>query len=79
MKIAVCVSLVPDTTTKVKIASDGKTIDPAGVTYIINPYDEFAVEAALQLKEKHGGETTVISVGKQNNKEAIKKSLRNGN
>ncbi len=78
MKIAVCVSQVPDTTTKVKIGSDGKTIDPAGVTYIINPYDEFAVEAALQLKEKQSGETIVISVGKDSNKEAIKKSFAMG-
>ena len=44
MKIAVCVSQVPDTTTKVKIVADGKTIDPAGITYIINPYDELAVK-----------------------------------
>ena len=51
MKIAVCISYVPDTTTKVKIGSDGKSIDPSGVTYIINPYDEFAVEEALRLKE----------------------------
>jgi len=78
MKIAVCVSQVPDTTTKVKIGSDGKTIDPAGVTYIINPYDEFAVEAALQLKEKNGGETVVVSVGKDSNKEAIKKAYAMG-
>ncbi len=78
MKFAVCVSQVPDTTTKVKIGSDGKTIDPAGVTYIINPYDEFAVEAALQLKEKNGGETIVISVGSDKNKEAIKKAYAMG-
>lgn len=78
MKFAVCVSQVPDTTTKVKIGSDGKTIDPAGVTYIINPYDEFAVEAALQLKEKNGGETVVISVGTDKNKEAIKKAYAMG-
>jgi electron transfer flavoprotein beta subunit len=78
LKIAVCVSQVPDTTTKVKVGSDGKTIDPAGVTYIINPYDEFAVEAALQLKEKQGGETLVISVGKDSNKEAIKKAFAMG-
>lgn len=78
MKFAVCVSQVPDTTTKVKIGSDGKTIDPAGVTYIINPYDEFAVEAALQLKEKNGGETVVISVGSDKNKEAIKKAYAMG-
>lgn len=78
MKIAVCVSQVPDTTTKVKIGSDGKTIDPAGVTYIINPYDELAVEAALQLKEKKGGETTVLSVGRDSTKEVIKKSYAMG-
>ena len=78
MKIAVCVSQVPDTTTKVKIGSDGKSIDPSGVTYIINPYDEFAVEAALQLKEKHGAETIVISVGKDSNKETIKKAYAMG-
>ena len=78
MKIAVCVSQVPDTTTKVKVGPDGKTIDPAGVTYIINPYDEFAVEAALQLKESNGGETVVISVGKDSNKEAIKKAYAMG-
>ncbi|MCC6865362.1 MAG: electron transfer flavoprotein subunit beta/FixA family protein [Ignavibacteria bacterium] len=78
MKIAVCVSQVPDTTTKVKVAADGKSIDPAGVTYIINPYDEFAVEAALQLKEKHGGETIVVSAGSERNKEAIKKSYAMG-
>lgn len=78
MKFAVCVSQVPDTTTKVKIGPDGKTIDPAGVTYIINPYDEFAVEAALQLKEKNGGETVVISVGTDKNKEAIKKAYAMG-
>jgi len=78
MKIAVCVSQVPDTTTKVKVGADGKTIDPAGVTFIINPYDEFAVEAALQLKEKQGGETTVISVGNDRNKEAIKKAYSMG-
>ncbi len=78
MKIAVCVTQVPDTTTKVKVGADGKTIDPAGVTYIINPYDEFAVEAALQLKEKYGGETIVVSVGKDSYKDVIKKAYAMG-
>jgi electron transfer flavoprotein beta subunit len=78
MKIAVCVSRVPDTTTKVKIGSDGKTIDPGGVTYIINPYDEFAVEAALQLKEKQSAETVVISVGTESAKEVIRKAYAMG-
>ena len=80
MKIAVCVSHVPDTATKIKIADDNKSINSNGVTYIINPYDEFAVEEALKWKEKFGGESeiTVISVGSENNKETIKKALAMG-
>jgi electron transfer flavoprotein beta subunit len=78
MKIAVCVSQVPDTTTKVRIGNDGKTIDPKEVTLIINPYDEFAVEEALKLKEKQGGETVTISVGKDGMKETIRKAFAMG-
>lgn len=78
MKIAVCVSHMPDTATKVKIGADEKTIDPAGVTYLINPYDEFAVEEALKAKDKFGGEVTVISIGGEANKESIKKALAMG-
>jgi electron transfer flavoprotein beta subunit len=78
MKIAVCISQVPDTTTKVKIGADGKSIDPAGVTFIINPYDEFGVEAALQLKEKQGGETIAIIVGKEAAKEVMRKAYAMG-
>lgn len=78
MKIAVCVSHVPDTATKIVIGSDSKTIDPNGVTYIINPYDEFAVEEALKTKEKLGGEVVVISLGKDANKETIRKALAMG-
>jgi len=78
MNIAVCVSHVPDTATKVKVGADGKSIDPAGVTYIINPYDEFAVEEALKTKEKYGGEVTVISIGGEANKETIRKALAMG-
>ena len=78
MKIAVCVSHVPDTATKVKIGADEKTIDSTGVTYIINPYDEFAVEEALKTKEKFGGDVTAISVGSDANKETIKKALAMG-
>ncbi len=78
MKIAVCISQVPDTTTKIKISSTGKSIDSAGVTYIINPYDEYGVEEALKLKEKNGGETIAISVGKDAVKETIRKSFAMG-
>jgi electron transfer flavoprotein beta subunit len=78
MKIAVCVSHVPDTATRIVIGQDGKTIDPNGVTYIINPYDEFAVEEALKTKEKVGGEVVIISLGKDANKETIRKALAMG-
>ena len=78
MKIIVCVSIVPDSTTVVKIGSDGKSIDDSGVTYILNPYDEFAVEEALQIREKSGGEVIAVSVGTDRSKEAIKKAFQMG-
>lgn len=63
MKIAVCVKSVPDTEANIKVAADKKNIDLNGVRFITSPYDEFAVEEALKLKEKHGGETVAISAG----------------
>jgi electron transfer flavoprotein beta subunit len=78
MKIAVCISHVPDTATRIKLGADGKSIDPTGVTYIINPYDEFAVEEALKTKELTGGEVVVISLGGEANKETIRKALAMG-
>jgi electron transfer flavoprotein beta subunit len=60
----VCVKQVADTETRVKVAADGRSLDPAGVTWILNPYDEFALEQALQVKEKAGaGEVVVLSLG----------------
>jgi len=78
MKIAVCISQVPDTATKIVIGSDGKTIDKTGVSFIINPYDEFAIEEGLRLKEKFGGEVVFISVGGEGVKETIRKALAMG-
>lgn len=79
MKIAVCVSNVPDTATRIKIGSDGKSIDPAGVTFIINPYDEYAIEEALKTKEKLGeGEVVILTLGADGSKETIRKALAMG-
>jgi electron transfer flavoprotein beta subunit len=79
MKIIVCVSLVPDSTTKVKISPDGKSIDSTGVSYIINPYDEFAVEEGVRMKEKNAGsEVIAVSFGTDKSKEAIKKAFQMG-
>ncbi len=78
MKIAVCIKAVPDTETKIAIAADGRNIEAAGVRFIISPYDEFAVEEALKLKEKHGGETWVFSAGGAEATEVLRDSLARG-
>ena len=70
----VCIKQVPDTETRVKVAADGRSLDPAGVTLILNPYDEFALEQALRVKEQLGaGEVVVVSLGGA----AVQSTLRN--
>jgi len=60
----VCIKQVADSETRVKVGADGKSLDPAGVTLILNPYDEFALEQALRIKEKLGaGEVIAVSLG----------------
>ena len=77
MEIVVCVKQVPDTT-EVKIDPATNTLIRQGVPSIVNPFDKNAVEAALQLKEKHGGKVTVISMGPPQAKEALKECLAMG-
>lgn len=76
MKIVVCVKQVPDSAAKV-VVEDGK-VTWGDAPLVINPWDEFAVEAALVQKETHGGEVTVVSVGDENSKEALKHALAMG-
>ncbi len=78
MKIAVCVNHVPDTEAKIKISSDGKSVDTGGVNFILNPYDEIAVEQGLKLKEKFGGDVIAVTVGQEINKETLRKALAMG-
>jgi electron transfer flavoprotein beta subunit len=78
LKIAVCLKQVPSTDTRIKIASDGKHIDPAGVTFVTNPYDEFALEEAIRLKELKAGEVVVYSVGPQGAVAALRNALAVG-
>lgn len=79
MKIAVCVKRTPDTETRIKIAADGRSIDPTAVKFVMNPYDEFAVEEALRLREQAGGgEILVVSVGGESAKETIRAALAMG-
>ncbi|MHB1049010.1 MAG: electron transfer flavoprotein subunit beta/FixA family protein [Bacteroidota bacterium] len=78
MKIVVFVNHVPDTETKVKVGADGKSIDAAGVNYMLNPYDEIGVEEALRTKQSFGGDVTVVSCGGDSHKETLRKALAMG-
>lgn len=78
MNILVCISQVPDTTTRVAVGADGRSINPAGVKFILNPYDEFAIEEGLRLKEKNGGTVTTVTVGPDSAKEVLRTALAMG-
>ena len=79
MKIAVCIKRVPDMDVRFKIGSDNVSLDEAGLKFDINDFDAWAVEAALQLKEKNAGsEVTVISLGPDVVQETIRKGLSMG-
>jgi electron transfer flavoprotein beta subunit len=79
MNIIVCIKQVPDTETRIKIAGDKKSIDPTDVNWILNPFDEYAIEEALRIKEKKGDTTvTVISVGPERTTKALRDSLAMG-
>jgi len=75
----VCIKQVPDTETRVKVAADGRSLDPAGVTLILNPYDEFAVEQALRVKEQLGaGEVVAVSLGGAGVQTTLRTALATG-
>jgi electron transfer flavoprotein beta subunit len=79
VKIAVCIKRVPDTETRVRVGGDGASIDENGVKFIVNPYDEFAIEEALQRKEKAGGgEVVVIALGADAAQETMRGALAMG-
>lgn len=77
MNIVVCMKQTFDTEAKITINANGK-INKQGVSLIMNPYDEFAVEEALRIKEKLGGEVTVVSVGGQETQDALRQALAMG-
>ncbi len=74
MKIIVCLKVVPDTASRLKVADDGRNIVQTDLTWIISPYDEFAIEEGLKLREKHSGEVVLLSIGP----ERVVSGLRNG-
>ncbi|MFH1125316.1 MAG: electron transfer flavoprotein subunit beta/FixA family protein [Pseudomonadota bacterium] len=78
MNIIVCLKQVPDTESLIKIAPDGRSIVKDDVKWVMNPYDEYGVEEALRIKEKSGGEVTVIGLGPKRVTESIRTALAMG-
>ena len=79
MNIFVCIKQVPDTETKVRPNQDGSYIDTTSIKWIMNPYDEFAVEQALLLKAANAGSTvTVVRVGAAKDTEALRTAMAMG-
>ena len=77
MNIVVCIKQTFDTEAKIVLDANGR-IDPNGVNLIINPYDEFAIEEGIRLKEKFGGEVTAVSMGGSRAQEALRTALAMG-
>ncbi len=78
MEIIVLLKQVPATETMISIAADGKTVNTEDAKLVMNPYDEFAVEEALQIRQKQGGNVTLISVGGDKAVETLRTGLAMG-
>ncbi|MCA8943637.1 MAG: electron transfer flavoprotein subunit beta/FixA family protein [Planctomycetes bacterium] len=79
MNIVVCIKRVAATDSTIKLGSDGKSIDPSGVEFVLNPYDEFAVEEAIKTKEATGdGTVTVITLGSADAQKELRTCLAMG-
>ena len=79
MNIIVCLKRVPDTEARVRIAEDGAAIDPGGVKFVMSPYDEFALEAALRMTEAAGeGEVVALTLGDSSSQETLRSALAVG-
>ncbi len=78
MNILVCISNVPDTTSKITFTADRSSLNTAGIQYIINPYDEIALSKAIDLTDGGDGKVTVINVGEVATEATIRKALAIG-
>jgi len=78
MKILVCISHVPDTTSKIAFIDNSTKFDTTGVQYIIGPYDDYALARAIELKETSGATVTVLNVGLADTEPTIRKALAIG-
>jgi electron transfer flavoprotein beta subunit len=78
MKIAVCLKQVPDTEARLRVARDGRWIDEEDLPFVVNESDEYALEEALRIVEKAGGEVVAVSAGPERVREALRKALALG-
>jgi len=81
MKILVCINIVPDSTTRIKVTSDHQSVDLNGVQWVINPWDELALTRSIELKDESKGaitEVIVIHVGPKENETVLRKALAMG-
>jgi electron transfer flavoprotein beta subunit len=78
MKILVCITHVPDTTSKISFTDNNTKFNAAGVQFIIGPYDDYALARAVELKEQSGGTVTVLNVGGADTEPTIRKALAIG-
>jgi electron transfer flavoprotein beta subunit len=78
MNIAVLVKLVPDTAAQIRLTSDRTDVESRDLNWVLNPYDEYAVEEALKIAEANSGEVTAIAIGDDMSIDALRKSLAMG-
>ena len=78
MKILVCISNVPDTTSKISFTDNNTKLNTSGVQFIIGPYDEYALSRAIEIKEAQGGTVTALNVGEADTEPTIRKALAIG-
>lgn len=78
MKILVCISSVPDTTSKINFTADNSAFDKNGIQWVINPHDEFVLTKAIKLQESLGATVTVVNVGDAGTEPVIRKALAIG-
>ena len=78
MKILVCITHVPDTTSKISFTDNNTKFDKNGVQFIIGPYDDYALARAVELKEQHGGTVTALNVGEAETEPTLRKALAIG-
>lgn len=78
MNILVCITHVPDTTSRIAFTNDNTVFDKTGVQFIIGPYDDYALARAVELKEQNGGKITVLNVGEADSDPTVRKALAIG-